>query len=144
MVLEASEDRRLTTIMAIDVVGYSRLMSEDEAGTLAALKEIRGNVLVPLVKQFGGRIFKFLGDGALVEFPSVIKAVQCAVELQASWLQNFPNFRRGQSSCASGLISAMSSRWAAIFTGQVLTSLRASRASPSRVEYVSPPRFTIM
>ena len=63
MVLESSDDRRLTTIMAIDVVGYSRLMSEDEAGTLAALKEIRGGILVPLVKQFGGRIFKFLGDG---------------------------------------------------------------------------------
>src|SRR6185503_1492088 len=84
MVLESSEDRRLTTIMAIDVVGYSRLMSEDEVGTLSALKEIRGSVLVPLVKQFGGRIFKLMGDGALVEFPSVIKAVQCAVELQAA------------------------------------------------------------
>jgi adenylate cyclase len=84
MAFESSDDRRLTTIMAVDVVGYSRLMSEDEAGTLAALKEIRGNVLVPLVKQFGGRVFKFLGDGALVEFPSVIKAVQCAVELQAA------------------------------------------------------------
>jgi adenylate cyclase len=84
MAFESSDDRRLTTIMAVDVVGYSRLMSEDEAGTLAALKEIRGNLLVPLVKQFGGRVFKFLGDGALVEFPSVIKAVQCAVELQAS------------------------------------------------------------
>jgi adenylate cyclase len=84
MVLESSEDRRLTTIMAIDVVGYSRLMSEDEVGTLSALKEIRGSVLVPLVKQSGGRIFKLMGDGALVEFPSVIKAVQCAVELQAA------------------------------------------------------------
>src|SRR5918994_4910653 len=89
MVLDPSDDRRLTTIMAIDVVGYSRLMSEDEAGTLAALKEIRGNVLVPLVRQFGGRVFKFLGDGALVEFASVIKAVQCAVELQASMAAKF-------------------------------------------------------
>jgi adenylate cyclase len=89
MVMEPTEDRRLTTIMAIDVVGYSRLMSEDEAGTLAALREIRGNLLVPLVKQFGGRIFKLLGDGALIEFPSVIKAVQCAVELQVAMAAKF-------------------------------------------------------
>jgi adenylate cyclase len=83
-VLEADEERRLTTIMAIDVVGYSRLMSEDEAGTLTALKELRRSLLVPLVNQFNGRIFKLMGDGALVEFPSVVKAVQCAVELQTA------------------------------------------------------------
>jgi adenylate cyclase len=68
--------------MAIDVVGYSRLMSEDEAGTLTALKDLRRAVVEPLVNQYGGRIFKLMGDGALVEFTSVVKAVQCAVELQ--------------------------------------------------------------
>jgi adenylate cyclase len=82
MVLDSTEDRRLTAIMAVDVVGYSRLMSEDEAGTLAALKDVRHSLLVPLVKQYGGRVFKLMGDGALAEFPSVIKAVHCAVELQ--------------------------------------------------------------
>jgi adenylate cyclase len=81
-VLEADEKRRLTTIMAIDVVGYSRLMSEDEAGTLGALKDVRRAIVEPLVTQFGGRVFKLMGDGALVEFPSVVKAVQCAVALQ--------------------------------------------------------------
>jgi adenylate cyclase len=96
-VLEADEERRLTTIMAIDVVGYSRLMSEDEAGTLAALKDLRRAVVVPLVKQFGGRIFKLMGDGALVEFQSVVKAVQCAVELQmavATRHADWPDGRR--------------------------------------------------
>ena len=81
-----SSERRLTTILAADVVGYSRMMGEDEAGTLAALKQRRQDVLAPLVKQHGGRIFKLMGDGVLVEFPSVVNAVQCAVEVQKGML----------------------------------------------------------
>ncbi len=77
-----NSERRLTTILAADVVGYSRMMGEDEAGTLAALKHRRREVLTPLVTQHGGRIFKLMGDGVLVEFPSVVNAVQCAVEVQ--------------------------------------------------------------
>jgi adenylate cyclase len=68
--------------MAIDVVAYSRLMSEDETGTLVALRDLHGTVVEPLVTQYSGRIFKLMGDGALAEFPSVIKAVQCAVDIQ--------------------------------------------------------------
>src|SRR5579862_2200600 len=83
---EEPSQRRLTTIFAADVVGYSRLMGEDEAGTLAALKQRRQDVLAPLVKQHGGRIFKLMGDGVLVEFPSVVNAVQCAVEVQKGML----------------------------------------------------------
>src|SRR5579862_468923 len=79
---EEPSQRRLTTIFAADVVGYSRLMGEDEAGTLAALKQRRREVLAPLVNQHGGRIFKLMGDGVLVEFASVVNAVQCAVEVQ--------------------------------------------------------------
>jgi adenylate cyclase len=75
-------ERRLTTILAADVVGYSRLMGEDETGTLAALKQRRREVLAPLVSRHGGRIFKLMGDGVLVEFPSVVNAVQCAVDVQ--------------------------------------------------------------
>jgi len=75
-------ERRLTTILAADVVGYSRLMGEDEAGTLAALKQRRREILVPLVTRHGGRIFKLMGDGVLVEFSSVVNAVQCAVDVQ--------------------------------------------------------------
>jgi adenylate cyclase len=74
--------RRLAAILAADVVGYSQLMGEDEAGTLAALKARRKHVLEPLVNRHRGRIFKVTGDGVLVEFTSAVNAVQCAVELQ--------------------------------------------------------------
>jgi TolB-like protein/cytochrome c-type biogenesis protein CcmH/NrfG len=74
--------RRLAAILAADVVGYSRLMERDEAGTLAMLKSRRNEVLEPLVARHQGRIFKIAGDGVLVEFSSAVNAVQCAVELQ--------------------------------------------------------------
>ena len=74
--------RRLAAIMAADVVGYSRLMGQDEAGTLAALKARRKEVLEPVVARHRGRIFKVMGDGVFVEFGSAVNAVQCAVELQ--------------------------------------------------------------
>lgn len=74
--------RRLAAILAADVVGYSRLMEADEAGTLTALKARRKGVLEPLVAKHQGRIFKVSGDGVLVEFGSAVNAVQCAVELQ--------------------------------------------------------------
>src|SRR5262245_66017523 len=74
--------RRLAAILAADVVGYSRLMGQDEAGTLAALKARRKDVLEPVVARHRGRIFKVMGDGVLVEFGSAVNAVQCAVELQ--------------------------------------------------------------
>jgi class 3 adenylate cyclase len=68
--------------MAADVVGYSRMMQADEAGTLAALKSRRSDILQPLVAKHQGRVVKVMGDGVLVEFTSVIKAVQCGVQLQ--------------------------------------------------------------
>ena len=74
--------RRLAAILAGDVVGYSRLMEADEAGTLAALKVRRKEVLEPLVAKHQGRIFKVTGDGVLVEFASAVNGLQCAVELQ--------------------------------------------------------------
>ena len=74
--------RRLAAVMAADVVGYSRLMGQDEAGTLAALKARRKDVLEPIVARHRGRIFKVMGDGVFVEFGSAVNAVQCAVELQ--------------------------------------------------------------
>jgi adenylate cyclase len=79
---EARVQRRLAAILAADVVGYSALMERDEAGTLAALKDHRRKILVPLVRQHQGRIVKFMGDGVLVEFASAVNAVQCAVKLQ--------------------------------------------------------------
>ena len=74
--------RRLAAILAADVVGYSRLVGMDEEGTLAALKELRRNVVDPKINDHHGRIFKTTGDGLLVEFASVGDAVRCAVEMQ--------------------------------------------------------------
>ena len=74
--------RKLTTIVAMDVVGYSRLMEADEAGTLDRLKEIRATVINPAVDKYAGRTVKLMGDGALLEFPTVVGALQCAVEIQ--------------------------------------------------------------
>jgi class 3 adenylate cyclase len=79
---EERAQRRLAAILAADVVGYSRLIEQNEAGTLAALKERRRTILVPLVAHHHGRIVKVMGDGVLVEFGSAVNAVACAVELQ--------------------------------------------------------------
>src|SRR5690349_21799788 len=79
---EERAQRKLAAILAADVVGYSRLMEADEAGTLAALKARRREVLAPLVARHRGRVFKVTGDGVLVEFGSAVDAVQCAVKLQ--------------------------------------------------------------
>src|SRR5438874_9210330 len=77
-------ERRLTAILAADVVGYSRLMTIDEAGTLAALKSLRKNLVNPKISEHNGRIFKLTGDGMLIEFPSVVSAVACAVDIQSA------------------------------------------------------------
>lgn len=74
--------RKLTTIAALDVVGYSRLMERDEPGTLDRLKEIRSTVINPAVDKYSGRTVKLMGDGSLLEFPTVVGALQCAVEIQ--------------------------------------------------------------
>jgi adenylate cyclase len=75
-------ERRLTAILAADVVGYSRLMGEDETSTLAALKTLRAELVDPKVAEHQGRIVKLTGDGMLVEFPSVVNAVACAADVQ--------------------------------------------------------------
>ncbi|MET3521761.1 adenylate/guanylate cyclase domain-containing protein [Mesorhizobium abyssinicae] len=75
-------ERRLTAILAADVVGYSRLMGLDEAGTLAALKTHRREMADAKIAEHRGRIVKLTGDGMLVEFPSVVNAVACAAEIQ--------------------------------------------------------------
>jgi adenylate cyclase len=80
--VEERVERRLAAILITDVVGYSRLMGNDEAGTLAALKVHRAEAFDPMVAAHNGRIVKLMGDGTLVEFSSVVEAVQCAVEFQ--------------------------------------------------------------
>jgi adenylate cyclase len=79
---EERVQRRLAAILAADVVGYSRLIEQDEASTLATLKERRRGILAPLVAEHHGRIVKVMGDGVLVEFASAVNAVACAAELQ--------------------------------------------------------------
>jgi class 3 adenylate cyclase/pimeloyl-ACP methyl ester carboxylesterase len=74
--------RRLAAILAADVVGYSGLMERDETGTLAALKAQRAELIDPQIAAHDGRIVKLMGDGALVEFASVVDAVECAAEIQ--------------------------------------------------------------
>jgi class 3 adenylate cyclase len=83
-VSSSSVVRRLAAILAADVVGYSRMMGENESGTLNALKAMRRDVFDPTVGRFRGRIFKVIGDGILTEFQSVVDAVRCAVEIQAA------------------------------------------------------------
>jgi TolB-like protein/class 3 adenylate cyclase len=90
-------ERKLTAILAADVVGYSRLMEADEAGTLTRLKGLLKDLLEPKVAEHHGRVVKTTGDGVLVEFPSVVEAVQCGVEVErANALRNadLPNDRR--------------------------------------------------
>ena len=80
-------ERRLAAIMAADMVGYSRLMADDEAGTIERQKANRSALIDPKIAQYGGRTVKTTGDGMLVEFPSVVDAVQCAVEIQREMLE---------------------------------------------------------
>jgi adenylate cyclase len=84
---EQRVQRRLAAILAADVVGYSRLMRDDEAGTLTQLKALRLELFEPKVKEYGGRIVKTTGDGVLVEFPSAVDAVQHAVDVQQGMAQ---------------------------------------------------------
>ncbi len=74
--------RRLAAILSADVVGYSRLMGMDEAGTLSRLNALRRELIDPTIAAHSGRIVKLMGDGALVEFASAVDAVTCAIEIQ--------------------------------------------------------------
>ena len=74
--------RKLAAILAADVVGYSRMMGEDEAGTASLVRE-RREAAQPIIASHGGRLFKTMGDGMFVEFPSVVAAVECALAIQS-------------------------------------------------------------
>ena len=78
----ARDHRRLAAIVSVDVVEYSRLMGQDDSGTLAALKAHRRELIDPKIAEHDGRIVKTTGDGLLLEFPSVVDAVRCAVDVQ--------------------------------------------------------------
>ncbi len=84
-------ERRLAAILAADVVGYSRLMGEDETGTLAQLKAHRKDLIDPKIAEHHGRIVKLMGDGILAEFASVVDAVRAAVETQQAVAEHNSN-----------------------------------------------------
>jgi TolB-like protein/class 3 adenylate cyclase/Tfp pilus assembly protein PilF len=84
----ARVERRLAAIMVADIVGYSRLIETDEARTLAAIRTLRSQIIEPLLAEFGGRVVKLMGDGAIVEFSSVVDAVICAAGLQEAVSHN--------------------------------------------------------
>src|ERR687897_2339968 len=93
---EPSKPPRLAAILAADIAGYSRLMHEDEASTVRDLKEHQ-SVVLPLIARHGGRIIDTAGDGILAEFPSVVGATECAIEIQtvmAARNQTVPEHRR--------------------------------------------------
>lgn len=90
-------ERRLTTILAADIVGYSRMMAVDEAGTLNRIKRLRAEVIEPHIQLFNGRTVKLMGDGALMEFGSVVNAVRYAIDVQksvAEWNRALPEGER--------------------------------------------------
>jgi len=94
---EARVKRKLSAILCADVVGYSRMMGEDEAATLDALNTCDAEIIEPTVKEHNGRVFKRLGDGFLVEFSSAVDSVECAIAWQKQIEEkNFPlQFRIG-------------------------------------------------
>jgi adenylate cyclase len=77
-------NRRLAGILAADVVGYSAKMGVDDANTLTRVRTLRANVIEPLATAHGGRLFKSMGDGFLVEFPSAVQALRCAIAIQSA------------------------------------------------------------
>jgi TolB-like protein/class 3 adenylate cyclase len=77
-----TEQRRLAAILVADVVGYSKLVGSDEAGTLAQLEALRTEIIGPQIAKHAGRLFKAVGDGFLIEFASAVQAVSCAKEIQ--------------------------------------------------------------
>lgn len=86
----ARDQRRLAAIVSADVAGYSRLMGRDESATLGSLKAHRRELIDPKIAEYGGRIVKTTGDGLLLEFPSVVDAVRCAVDVQRGMAERNP------------------------------------------------------
>src|SRR5271166_4365106 len=82
-----AQSRKLAAILAADVVGFSRLAGADEDRTLARLRALRSDLIDPTIAVHSGRVVKRTGDGALVEFRSVVDAVRCAIEVQNAMVE---------------------------------------------------------
>jgi len=92
-----AENRKLAAILAADVVGFSRLTRDDEDRTLARLRALRSDLIDPTISVHKGRVVKRTGDGAIVEFRSVVEAVRCAIEVQQGMVERnagLPSERR--------------------------------------------------
>ena len=116
--LVAHEQRRLAAIVAIDVVGYSRLMGRNESGTHALLKTHLAERVMPSLRRHGGRLVKSTGDGVLAEFGSTVDALSALIELQQGDGQRKPRYspRPIESYSAPGSILAKSSSRTTIST----------------------------
>ena len=135
---EERVNRKLAAIFLADVVGYSRAMGADEAGTLGALKRHREVIFDPAVAAHNGRIVKLIGDGTIVEFGSVIDAVNCALAVQrSSALPPDPNSAPSPIVLRIGINLGDVIIEEAISTATALTSLRGSSRSPSPAASVS-------
>ena len=111
------ETRKIAAILAADVVGYSRLARADEDRTLARLRTLRSDLIDPTIAVNHGRVVKRTGDGALVEFRSVVEAVRCAIEVQNSMAERNAGLPPINASIfASAFISAMSLRRATVIS----------------------------
>ena len=126
-------ERRLAAILSADVVGYSRLMEEDEDGTLSVLQAHRAELIDPTIAAHRGRIVKLMGDGALVEFASVVDAVESAVDVQRGVAERKPmSPRAGAFRFASASTSATWSSRGTTSTTTGSTSRRVFRNWPIR------------
>ena len=93
-----SETRKIAAILVADVVGYTRLAGADEDRTLSRLRGLWSDLIDPAIAAHHGRIVKRTGDGAIVEFRSVVDAVRCAIEVQSAMAERNASMRRGASS----------------------------------------------
>lgn len=150
-------ERHLAAILAADVVGYSQLMGADEVGTLERLTRLRMERIEPLIASHRGRVFKLMGDGILVEFASVVDAVNCAVAWQRGMAAEDLRFRIGinlgdviaddgdiyaRAAAGPGSLSSSSMPRPAITSGQIATIAESMTNSRSRTRSPSGyPRF---
>jgi len=117
-----ADTRKIAAILAADVVGFSRMTSADEDGTLARLRALRRDLIDPTVASQNGRVFKRTGDGALIEFRSVVEAVRCASRFRTRWSSETPAWHPiAASNFASALITGRSS------TARCLAFARSAR-----------------
>ena len=130
-----SETRKPAAILVSDVVGYSRLAGADEDRILARLRTLRSDLIDPTIAVHHGRVVKRTGDGAIVEFRSVVDAVSCAIEVQRAMVERNAEVAPDVSAFISATWSkrATATSWAT-----ASTSPRGSKASPSLGWSASP------